>query len=153
MDAFNSLIENREAVIAGYDAVLEALGDTTELDAQAEKLQCEIAVIAEHIRQYVEENAHEAIDQDSYQQQYENQAEKYETLKAKLDEIDTEKSNRITMCENIQRFIETLAQNEKVLPEFNENVWFATVDKVVVYNGSNLIFHFKDGSMIDIIQK
>ena len=62
VDAFNSLIENREAVIAGYDAVLEALGDTTELDAQAEKLQCEIAVIAEHIRQYVEENAHACYD-------------------------------------------------------------------------------------------
>ena len=130
----------------GYDAVLEALGDTTELDTKAEKLRGEIAIIAEDIRRYVEENAHEAIDQNSYQQQYENQAEKYETLKAKLDEIDAEQSNHITTCENIHRFIETLTQNEKALLEFNEDVWFATIDKVVVYNDSDLIFHFKDGT-------
>jgi len=146
MDAFNSLVENREAVISGYDTVLKALGDTTELDTNAEKLRSEIAVIAEYIRWHVEENAHEAIDQNSYQQQYEYQAAKYETLKAKLDEIDTQKSNCITTCENIHRFIETLTQNEKVLPEFNENVWFATIDKVAVYNNSNLTFHFKDGT-------
>ncbi len=146
VDAFNSLIENREAVIAGYDAVLEALSNTAELDTKAEKLRGEIAVIAEDIRRYVEENSHEAIDQDSYQQQYENQAEKYETLKAELDEIEVEKSNRITMCENIHRFIEALAQNEKALPEFNEDVWSTTVDKVIVYNGSNLNFYFKDGT-------
>jgi len=146
VDAFNSLIENREAVISGYDAVLEALGDTTELDTKAEKLRGDIVVIAEHIRQYVEENAHEAIDQDSYERQHESQVVKYESLKVKLDEIDAEKSNCITTCENIHRFIKTLTQNEKVLPEFNEDVWFATVDKVVVYNDSNLIFHFKDGT-------
>lgn len=120
VDAFNSLIENRKIVISGYDTVLEALGDSTELDAKAEKLHGEIAVIAEYIRQYVEENAHEAIDQNSYQQQYENQVEKHETLKAKLDEIEAEKSNRI-----------------------------ATVEKVVVYNKNNLIFHFKDGTELN----
>jgi len=35
---------------------------------------------------------------------------------------------------------------ERALLEFNEDVWFATVDKVVVYNGSDLTFHFKDGT-------
>ncbi|MBW7571629.1 hypothetical protein [Caproiciproducens faecalis] len=64
----------------------------------------------------------------------------------KLDEIDAQKSNHITTGENIHRLIETLTYNEKILPEFNEDVWFAVVEKVVVYNDSSLIFHFKGGT-------
>jgi len=37
------------------------------------------------------------------------------------------------------------------LPEFNEDVWFATIDKVVVYNDGNLAFYFKDGTELENI--
>jgi len=46
-DAFNSLLENKEEILQSYEAVIQALTDTSKLDKGRVKLQSEIEVVTE----------------------------------------------------------------------------------------------------------
>ena len=60
IDAFNSILENKEEIIQGYGAIIQALTDTSKIDKESVKLQSEIEVVTELLQKCVEENAHSA---------------------------------------------------------------------------------------------
>ena len=64
------------------------LTNTAALSSEAEKLQSEIAVVAELIRQCVDENARSVIDQAEYQQRYNGLVARYEKAKDRLEKVE-----------------------------------------------------------------
>lgn len=63
-------MENREMI-------KQVLTDTATLNSEAKKLQSEVAVVIELIRQCVDENARSVIDQADYQQRYNGHVARY----------------------------------------------------------------------------
>lgn len=49
-EAFNSLIENKEEILQGYEAIIQALADTSKLDKESTKLQSEMEVVTEMLK-------------------------------------------------------------------------------------------------------
>ena len=88
LEAFNSLLDNKDEILEGYKEVIDALTDTSELDKENAKLQSECEVIAELLHKCVEENAYSALDQQEYQQRYTSLVERYEAAKNGLRKID-----------------------------------------------------------------
>jgi len=66
LDTFNSLLENKEEILQGYEAIIQALTDTTKLDKESVNLQSEMDVVIKLLQKCVEENAHSALDQAEY---------------------------------------------------------------------------------------
>jgi len=64
------------------------------LNSEAEKLQGEVVVVTELIRQCVDENARSVIDQAEYQQRYNGIVERYEKAKDGLEKIDEQSQAR-----------------------------------------------------------
>lgn len=93
--AFNSLIENRDEILGGYEAIIETLTDTSKLDKESAKLQNECEVVAELIRKCVEENASKVMNQKEYQSRYTGLIERYEEIKKAISEIDY----NVNMCQ------------------------------------------------------
>jgi site-specific DNA recombinase len=101
VDAFNSLMDNKKAILNGYEAVIHALTDNTALDEESKSLQEECDVVMELIHKYVDENAHSAINQDDYMTRYSALLERYETAKKKLYVVKNERQERKVKRENI----------------------------------------------------
>ncbi|MCX7903062.1 MAG: recombinase family protein, partial [Caloramator sp.] len=87
VEVFNSLIENKEEILKGYEDILQALTDTTKLDMESVKLQSELEVVSEMIRKCVEENAHKALNQEEYNEKYDALVKRYESIKEELERI------------------------------------------------------------------
>ncbi len=145
VEAFNSLIEDKEAIISGYDAIIQALTDTTALDKETEKVQGECDVVLELMRKLVDENAHTALDQEAYGRRYNAYAARFEKAKKKLEKINEQKVNRQAKRENIEAFMKTIKENDHLLTEFDEELWCATVDRLIVHTTNNVTVIFKDG--------
>jgi predicted nuclease with TOPRIM domain len=148
IDAFNSLIENKDEIIKGYEEIIHTLTDTSVLDKETEKLQSESDILRGLIKKCVDENATIALEQTEYQRQYFALVNRHEEVQNRLEglssQIDIRRANR----ENIENFIKILQCNGDLLINFDEELWFATVESLIVHNEREFIFTFKDGTKL-----
>jgi len=87
------------------------------LNTDAEKLQSEITVVTELIRQCVDENASSVIDQAEYQQRYNEFVARYEKAKDRLEKIEELRQARRVKREQLDAFLATLLRQEPALGE------------------------------------
>jgi site-specific DNA recombinase len=146
VDAFNSLIENKNEILGVYTAIIRSLTDNMALGSESTALQGECDVVMELIKISVEENAHSTINQSDYMTRYSALHERYEAAKQKLSAVDGELQEREVKRENIYRFLRTLKKNDTLLTEFDKELWHATVDRVIVTSEREITFRFKDGT-------
>ncbi|WP_392486152.1 recombinase family protein [Haloimpatiens sp. FM7315] len=149
VEAFNSLIENKEEIIEGYEVIIQSLMDTSRLDKERTKLENELEVVTEMLKKCVEENAHSALNQAEYEERYRTLAEKYESIKNGLEGINEKQLERSVKKENIEIFIKELKARDILITEFDEELWNATIEKVVVHSEYEITFIFKDRMEIE----
>lgn len=118
----------------------------TALEKEAQAIQDECDVVLELMRQAVNENALSALDQSDYQLRYDSLVERYENAKQCLKGTNTQIADRRTKRENIEVFMRTLQAQKRLLTEFDENLWNATVDCLIVRSATEFTFRFKDGT-------
>ena len=99
-------------------------------------------------RKCLEENAYTALDQSEYNERYTALAERYEAIKKRIKEVDNKGMEHNAKRENIEDFIQRLEQNDKLLTEFDEELWNSTIERVVVHIENEIKFVFKDGMEI-----
>jgi predicted nuclease with TOPRIM domain len=145
VDAFNSLIYNKEDILRIHEEITEDLTDTADLDREYNRLQSEYEEIVQLMKECVQENANTAIDQADYQRRYDTLLERYETIKGNLSHIVDRRQERAAKRENIMRFLDTLNQSE-LLTEFDEGLWRTMVNTVTVKSSHKIIFALKDGT-------
>ena len=129
---------------AAYDDIIPALTDNVVLENEAQSNQNECDVVLELMRQAVAENAQTALDQTDYQCRYDALVARFENAKQCLAEIDAQVTGRRVKLENIQVFMQTLRSQECLLAEFDEGLWNATVDSLIVHSATKFTFKFKD---------
>jgi DNA invertase Pin-like site-specific DNA recombinase len=148
--AFNQFLKDKTRYIAELEEVLPVIIDTGDLDQETETLTEERDIVVQLIRNCVEDNAHAARDQEAFRQKYDALVERFETAQNRLDSIATEKRNKSARKERIALFLDTLRGATDLITDFDEDLWLATMDTVIVHEDKNMIFTFKDGSEIAI---
>jgi len=148
--AFNERLDKKAEILAAYDEVLRALTDTSALDTEAATLQAECEVVMELTRKCVEENANAALDQAEYRQRYEGLLTRYEAVRARLTAIDEARIERTAKRTNITRFLKSLMKCGDIVTEFDEELWYITVDSITVYEDGRLVVKFRDDSEVSI---
>ena len=73
----------------------------------------------------------------------------YEKAKVRLEKIEELRQDRKVKREQLDSFLATLVQQDSVLTEFDETLWFAIADKVTVYASDDIQFTFRDGTVIE----
>lgn len=145
VEAFNSLISNKDEVISDYRAIIERLTDTTALEAEATALKAECEVMVGLIQKIIEENARTPLDQTEYGRRYNELAVRYDTFKQKLDDNESQRLIRRARCEKLIEFIDRLDASGELLTAFDEGLWNATVEFATVATNCELVFTFKGG--------
>ena len=143
---FNGFITNRSEILESYEEMIRLLTDTAALDRELEKLRAEHEVILGLLEKCIQENASTALDQDAYRSRYEELSEKFENAVKSIDALEEKKAEQITKARLMRQFLSTLSEKDGLLTEFDDGVWYATIDSVTVQRGGSLIFHFKDGT-------
>lgn len=145
--AANKLIGKKAAIISPLRASLDIAFDTSTLEAETEKLQEELMVASDLIQKCIYENAHMALDQTEYQKRYDSLTARFDTAKARLEEIEAAIADKKSRRTAIEAFLDTLAQAD-LMDKFDPALWCGLVDYVTVYARDDVRFAFKDGQEI-----
>jgi FtsZ-binding cell division protein ZapB len=135
-------------IIANFAAVRESLFSTAELHAEAKGLQEELAVVTELIQKCIEENARVALDQNEYQERYDALVGRFDTAKARLDEVLGLISDKRSRGKAMEAFTAELAAQGGLIADFDERLWYSLADYATVYSETDVRFTFKNGAEI-----
>ena len=149
VEVFNCLIGNKALLLADYAEIIMVITDTTALEKENSKLQTEIDVVLELLRKSVDENARTAINQSDYEKRHNALLDKFETTKDKKAEVEEKLKERQAKGEEIKVFMKKLEESENLLTTFDDELWNATVVRVVVGNENTAWFEFKDGQEVE----
>ena len=101
-------------------------------------------VASDLIQKCIYENAHVALDQTEYQKRYDSLTARFDTAKARLEEIENAIADKKSRRAAIEAFLDTLAQAD-LMEKFDPALWCGLVDFVTVYAKDDVRFTFKDG--------
>jgi site-specific DNA recombinase len=144
LEAFNKLTANRDELIENCRMVQKALCDCTEAEKQLDKLYKEIEVVAEFAKQEIRQSVSRetANSGERYQQ-------KYEDMTKRIGELELSIKEKQAKYKTMEMFIKDIEDRTLVLTEFDEKLWTAVVDRVIVSKDGEMVFKFKDGTEIE----
>lgn len=148
VDAFNSILAYRDELIANCRLAQKFLCDCAGIEAELDNLHREIEVVLELSRKAIYENAHGSLDSDDFSERNGGYQQRYHTAMARITKLEEQKSEKQHKRIVLEIFIKNLAAKKRALDSFNNKIWMATIDRVLVSTTGQLTFRFKDGTEI-----
>lgn len=130
--AFNEMIENKDEILRDYKEIVETLGDTSKLEKEKLQLENEVEVLIELLKKHVERNAHAALNQEEYEGKYNELANRYEMLKIKIEDIEIKITKQKDKRNNINLFIDKLSAQDRIITQFEAELFNSTVEKIIL---------------------
>ena len=146
--AFNRLVTEREEIVSNATLVRQTLCDTRELEQEKATLGQELAVLVEMTQNCIAENARIAQNQEEYQRHYEGLVARYDTAKARFDEVTEAISAKEAQSEQLALFIKCIKEQSAPLTEFDSQLWASMVECVTVGVDKGLTVVFRDGTEV-----
>ncbi len=148
IQVINRVLVDREQIIEDCDVILQGLSDTTVLEEEANKLRSELDRTTEHIRQLVERNASSILDQLEYEKRYGELAALYQEAADHVKDIEDKIRARKFKREQFKAFVAALMTKDSVVMDFDEKLWNALVERVVVLPKENTHLILRNGKRI-----
>lgn len=104
-------------------------------------------VLAENL---VSRNATETMNQDDFRKKYKAYDDEHQEIARKIEELETEISNRKAKTKYMDSFINDLATRPLVLENWEDDVWCYLIDKAVVNRDASITFEFRNGRKIKV---
>lgn len=150
LKAFNQIISDKDKILSDCEIMLIAFMNMTELDEKIRIVQENFNDIEKLIEAYIQQNATSKLDQKEYKAKYTAHLETYEKEKSKLETLQNLKAERKIKIQKIKTFINQIKENGEIIKEFNQELFFATVDRITANVDKSLVFIFKNGIEIKI---
>ena len=148
--AFNTVIDNRDALIEDGVIMQRTLTDCTELNTEIAATMDEQEVVTELIRKLITQNASDTLDQSEYARRYTTLMERFEVASEKLADLNKKKQARDDQACMIGGFLFELRERDEPLAEFDPYIWAVTLDVVTAYHDGRLVFKFRNGLEVEI---
>ena len=103
---------------------------------------CEIEVITELTRKFVDDNSCNIIDQKDYISKYDSYVKRYEVAKVKLEKLQLQRQQRLAKHDSIGAFMFKLSERDEVINEFDERLFCIVVERIMVRE-NKVIVQFK----------
>jgi len=153
LKAFNTLMTDRDGLIEDCRLAQRVLYDSATIDAEIAELRQEIDVMEELSRRSIAESAHpnpgeNAKSTDSkneWSEHFDNYLERRRMATERVNELEAVKREQFLKSRIIESFIHDIEIRPLVLTEFDEKLWLAVVDRVIVGKGGRMVFRFRGG--------
>ena len=146
--AVNKLIESKTQLLADFSLIKNELFDTTEFVMKRNNLERELETVTEQVQKCIDQNARVAQNQAEYERQYNELVEKYDNIKAKVDELNVTIAGKKARKEELELFMKKLKKQDKAVTEFDEELWISMVECMTVYAKDDVRVEFKNGIVI-----
>lgn len=150
LTAFNSVLAYRSELIANCRLAQKALCDSSGLTAEMSALRQEIAVVAELARKTILVEAHASKAEGEGLNQNGDYLERHSKAVMRLAELENLKREKQIKSSALESFIQSIENRKECLDTFDERLWAAVVDKVVIMQDDKLLFRFRDGTEIAV---
>ena len=98
----------------------------------------------------IAENACIPQNQNDYQKRYDDLVAKYETAKAKFEEVSAAIAVKEAKKRQMMNFVKVLKEQDSLLTEFDSKLWSFIVDFMTVGRDKEITVTFKDGTEIRV---
>lgn len=150
LKAFNQIISDKDTLLSDCEMILAMFTDSKELDKKIAGIEEKYDNISKLIEAHIDENATTKLNQKQYKAKHQAYLEQYEKEKSKLENLQILKVEREAKTHKIKAFIDQIKENGELITEFNEELFFATVEKITVNVDKSAVFTFKNGIEIEI---
>lgn len=141
LSALNKLVGKRNEIRDSFDAIRSTVFDTDALEA-------EMSIAAEQVARSIRENAMVALDQSAYRARHDALCDRYESLKARCEELKETISDKQTRLAAIDDFLRTLMKQEALSTTFDPMTYHILVERMTVYSKARVMVRFKNGMEI-----
>ena len=148
--AVNKLLKGKADMMENIRLVREKICDTTDLEAESQRLMGEMKVLSDMVQKCISENARTAQDQSDYQKRYDELVSRYEAARARYDKVEKSIKERHAKSKRLEAFVQAIEKQGKVVTAFDEGLWGTLVDFMTVYSKEDISVTFKDGTEIHI---
>ena len=145
IEAFNSILEYREELIDNCRLAQHALCDCADLDNEIDELNQEIEVVTELSRKAIFENAHSPMNQDEWSDRNIGYLERHRKALERRNHLEDMKRENQKKRLILDHFIQCLKEHSNYLNEFDDRLWGAAIEKVIIQPNQKIVFIFKDG--------
>ena len=95
-------------------------------------------------------NASATVSEEEYRRRYNDLTERFKTEEEKYNRLIGERNRMKAESAAIGGMLSKLTELEELPIEFDEKLWYATVDHITVYNDERLGYTLKDGSEVTV---
>jgi site-specific DNA recombinase len=124
------------------------LFDTSEQEAERDKLLEEAQVVSDAVQQNIYENAHVALDQKAYQKKYDDLTARYETLKTRIEDLNDQISQTQSQKGSVEDFLAAFEKLPETLTAFSLDNFNALTDYLTVNGEGDISVTFRNGQTI-----
>ena len=148
LSALNKLVGKRNEIRDSFDAIRSTVFDTDALEAELAQVEAEMSIAAEQVARSIRENAMVALDQSAYRARHDALCDRYESLKARCEELKETISDKQTRLAAIDDFLRTLMKQEALPTTFDPMTYHILVERMTVYSKARVMVRFKNGMEI-----
>ena len=150
LKAYNTLMADRDILLKACEAMRSLVCDCTEQNAEIDRLNEDLQVIAELVSQCIKDNASKEQSQEEYTKKYNSLVSRYERTQKRLKFVTTERDSRMQHDREFRIFIGTIEKQPLVLEHWDEKLWISLLETATVHKDNRITFLFKNGTAIDI---
>jgi len=143
VNTFNNMIENKDEILLKCREIIARLTDTSALDRDNDKLLEELETVTALLRSCVDENARSALNQAEYTRKYSELKDQFDRIQKDIAAVSNRRMEYVAKRQAIAEFIQLLQKQNGLLTEFDEELWNAAVEKVIIYVEREMKFVFK----------
>lgn len=120
------------------------------MEKEKAKLCGESRLIYTKIQNYIDKNATETLDQDTYKENYIKLSNEYEAVKQKIEVLDSKLKDKRARIIAIENFLKDISENETLIDSFDDKLFIRVIDKIIVKSYTEVIVTFKNGREVPI---
>lgn len=113
------------------------------------KLQAEQEVLCGLMERLIAMNAATAVNQEEYNKQFAECEARYNEIRQRIADLDSEQARRIAQRGKLTEYLAALKE-QGLISQFNETLWYGTVEQVRVTADGHLRFLFKGEQEIEV---
>ena len=146
VEAFNSIIDNKDEIIENYNLILDAITDDSAYVMQLEELDKQCEEINVLIERLISANAQTVIDKKDYDAKYNEYVKRHEKLQQQREHVISKINKCAAKRLQITGFLKELQKHQNPLDQFDDMVWQSVINVVKVISEDKVLFIFRDGT-------
>lgn len=148
VEVANEQIVNQKELLEDFEKLQKELFDTKKLRKKAKKVEERMEALAADANALIHAQAVHPIDPAEYDRQYNAVYAEYNKQEEEYHKIKREIGSLSRQATAFKEFMKTI-KDRKILEEYDDKLFRAMVERIVLFKDKRLVFHLKNGAEIE----